>query len=90
MTNPDPHYDRVPNVEPHTTTVAHDGILRGWREMDTSGAQSFSDQHLLMLVSHIPLGPGWGLVAELMKRFDRIRSHEGDAAPPAQHAEAGA
>lgn len=48
-------------------------ILRDWKEMDTSRAEELDDEELLKQISLLEIIPGWGLVAELMKRFARDR-----------------
>jgi hypothetical protein len=46
-----------------------EGILRDWREMDTSLAEKWDDDFLLNCISGLPIPNGWGLIAELMKRY---------------------
>ena len=42
-----------------------------WKQMDTTLAQRLTDKQLLDQISMIPICVGWGLVAELMKRFSK-------------------
>lgn len=47
-----------------------------WRTTDTSGARFISDENLINLVAIAQKGSGWGLVAELLKRFDALLSDQ--------------
>ncbi len=49
-------------------------LLLDWRDVDTTFANDFTDERLLMNVSAVSINNGWGLVAELMKRFDKLIS----------------
>ncbi len=44
-------------------------LLEEWREMDTSFAETLNDKLLLEMIGHIGHLGGWGLIAELMKRY---------------------
>tara|TARA_R110000803_G_scaffold31635_3_gene70325 strand:+ start:307 stop:489 length:183 start_codon:yes stop_codon:yes gene_type:complete len=46
-------------------------MLIGWRKIDTTFAETFTDERLLAAIEYLPIGPGWGLIAELMKRHER-------------------
>jgi len=53
-------------------------MLRGWRDMDTSLAHKLTDEELLAAVETIPISVGWGLIAELMQRYERkIKASDG-------------
>lgn len=47
-------------------------MLRGWREMSTSLVEKDSDARLLEQIECLPINGGWGLIAELMKRYSRV------------------
>jgi hypothetical protein len=44
-------------------------LLKDWRLMDTSRAQLLTDEQLIQRLEQAPINNGWGLVAELMKRY---------------------
>ena len=46
-------------------------LLMGWREMNTDFASRLTDAQLLKMLEQMPIKNGWGLVAELMKRYNR-------------------
>lgn len=48
-------------------------MLRGWRRIDTSLVEKITDEQLLDRIETIPLNGGWGLLAELMKRYARLK-----------------
>ena len=54
-----------------------DTVRFDWRNMDTSGASHYADDHLLYLVQHLPVVEysGFGLIAELCKRFKGYIEH---------------
>ena len=41
-----------------------------WMDINTEGAKELTDERLLGLISQTPMVRGWGLVAELCKRFN--------------------
>lgn len=47
-------------------------MLRGWRQMDTSRAENMTNETLMEQIELIPLNSGWGLLAELLKRFEKV------------------
>ena len=48
-------------------------LLKDWKEMDTSRAAKLTDEQLLEMISLIHIVNGWGLVAELMKRYATVK-----------------
>ena len=62
-------------TKPLPTPVGESFMLTRWREIDTSGAKNMTDERLLEAIAGMPLGNGWGLIAELMKRFDQRRDN---------------
>ena len=46
-------------------------ILLLWDEIDTRAGEHYSDEQLLELVKYIRVFTGWGLIAEICKRFSR-------------------
>ena len=48
-------------------------LLRDWKIMDTSFAAKFTDIELLTFIESIPINNGWGLIAELMKRYSQLK-----------------
>ena len=55
-------------------------FLEDWRNTNTTGVVRCSDAHLLYIMETIPLCRGWGVVAELMKRFEKY-SNEFNTTP---------
>jgi hypothetical protein len=47
-------------------------MLTGWRGMDTRLAETYSDQTLIEQIEQMPIAGGWGLLAEMLKRFERL------------------
>lgn len=46
-----------------------------WDKIDTHGAHEMKDDHLLRVVKVAKVGFGWGLVAEICKRFnERVKN----------------
>jgi len=43
-----------------------------YQNIDTSRIEHLSDEELLIQIKGMELYPGWGLVAELAKRFEEI------------------
>jgi len=41
-----------------------------WMDVNTDNAKTISDEKLLGLISQTPMVRGWGLIAELCKRFN--------------------
>ncbi len=58
-------------TEPPVTNPLH--LLEDWRIMDTSLALRFSDEDLLDMIGHLDHLHGWGLIAELMKRYAALK-----------------
>lgn len=56
-----------PTIEPIDMLMLND-----WKTMDTSGAAILSDKHLLAVVSQSRVSTGWGNIAELMKRYEKL------------------
>ena len=48
-------------------------LLHDWIHIDTDGARSLTDIQLLHHISQMPITNGWGLVAELMKRYASLK-----------------
>ena len=44
-------------------------LLQDWRIMDTSRVSNLTDEQLFQMLEKSPIVSGWGLVAELMKRY---------------------
>jgi len=42
-----------------------------WYEIDTTMAESYPDDLLLEQVKYARVSTGWGLIAEIIKRYDR-------------------
>ena len=45
--------------------------LKNYREIDTRLVEGYEDQLLLDLIEGVSVLNGWGLIAEMMKRFSR-------------------
>lgn len=53
------------------TTPETDTVLLEWKKIDSSGAKHLTDLQLLELVASCYVKNGWGLLAELCKRFSK-------------------
>lgn len=42
-----------------------------WYTCNSQGAEKLTDDHLVVLVSKIEVVSGWGLLSELVKRFEK-------------------
>mgnify|MGYP001560420265 CR=1 FL=1 len=48
-------------------------ILKDWKTMDTRLAERYSDETLLEQTALANVLGGWGQIAELMKRYARLK-----------------
>ena len=58
-----------PGPEQYGKPAVVSQMLLGWRSMDTSRAEKLTAAQLLERVEYLEVAGGWGLLAELMKRF---------------------